>query len=457
MMIKMTMTKGKLIISVDEPKFNHYVQLVYSIAREKKIDLVIIGGAPRDILLGKKPKDIDFLILKGDPKIIPLELHANYGFFYPVLFEKFNTYRTGIKGNQEIEMEFIPIRGDTLEKDLLLRDFTINTLTMSLIAPYKYEIDDVLCNGLQAFETRIIKTPIKPDDTIIDDPLRIMRAVRFSCTLDMKLDPELKVASKMLSYLLKNVAFERVRDELFIILLSRMPSEGVVLLKELGILDLIMPELIPMIGFDQKSPYHKDELFTHSLLVMDNTPPQLQTRLAALFHDTGKPFSTQQTGEKVTYYGHQDKSAELFRNFSNRLKLPKHIADTVEALIKRHMINYTSDWKDSTIRKFIKHNNDILNYLLALYRADAASLADPLTALSMVDELTNRINQQQIEQISKLESPINGDEIQRLLNIPPGPRVGEIKKAIVDAILDGLIEPTKQAAEAFIKQTYNQE
>ncbi|MGB9735110.1 MAG: CCA tRNA nucleotidyltransferase [bacterium] len=455
MRIRMAMSRNRLIVTVEDHTFNYYTKLVYSIARDQGIELVIVGGAPREIMLGRKPKDIDFLVLKGNPQTVPLMLHTNHDFFYPVLFEKFGTYRTGIKGTHELEMEFIPIRADTVEKDLLLRDFTINTMIMIPAGEHQYEINDILGKALNALREKVLQTPVEPEITIKDDPLRIMRAVRFFCTIGMQLDPALKSASKALAHLLKDVAVERIRDELFIILLSNTPSRGMLLMKDLGILDIIMPEVLPMIGFDQRSPYHKDELFTHSLRVMDNTPAWIETRLSALFHDTGKPFSTQQTGEKVTYYGHQDKSAELFRTFSSRLKIPNHISDTVEALIKRHMINYTPDWKDSTIRKFIKHNHNILDYLLALYRADASSLADPSKALSMVDELTNRINQQHVEQISRLKSPLNGNEIQKLLNIPPGPKIGEIKKAIVDAILEGTIEPTKSAAEAFIKQAYN--
>ena len=136
------------------------------------------------------------------------------------------------------------------------------------------------------------------------------------------------------------------------------------------------------------------------------------------------------------------------------VSMPNHIADAAEALIKRHMINYTPEWKDSTIRKFIKNNYAILDPLLSLYRADAGSLADPAKPLSMVEELVSRINQQQIEEISRLESPLDGNEIQGLLGIPPGPKIGEIKKAVVDAILEGTIEATKQAARDFILKSF---
>ena len=454
MMMKSVKSQNSLIVNIDDSVFDNYTGLVYDIAQNYGIELLIVGGAPREILLSRKPKDIDFLIIRGDANLIPMQLHKEHGFFYPVLFERFGTYRTGIKNKHDFEMEFIPIRGHTIEEDLLLRDFTINTLTMRRLSPYKYEIMDILGSGVNALEQKVLKTPIEPEKTIKDDPLRIMRAVRFYCTHNMNLDPLLINASRKLSILLGEVAMERIRDELFIILLTNAPSRGLLLMKELNILKIIIPEILPMVGFDQRSPYHKDELFTHSLLVMDNTPPRIETRLAALFHDAGKPTSMQQTADKVTYYGHQDKSAELFRTFAHRLKLPNHIAETTELLIKRHMINYTSEWKDSTVKKFIKHNHDILDQLLVLYRADASSLADPVKALSMVDELTHRINQQKIEEIAKLESPLNGDEIQSLLNIPPGPKIGEIKKAIVDAILEGLIEPTKSAAEQFVRQTY---
>jgi tRNA nucleotidyltransferase/poly(A) polymerase len=452
--IKRIMNENKIEVGFHEPVLDNYIELVYSIAAQHGIEILIVGGAPREIFLHRKPKDLDFLVVKGDARKIPMQLHELHGFFYPVLFDKFGTYRTGMQGVKEVDMEFIPLRAETIEGDLFLRDFTVNTLTMRRLSLFQYEIRDMLGNAFTALEQMILKTPIAPEKTIKDDPLRIMRAVRFSCTLGMVLDPSLKAAAKNLVRLLNDVAVERVRDELFMILVSDIPSRGLLLMQELGIIDVVMPEVLPMIGFDQRSPYHKDELFTHSLEVMDKSHPRIETRLAALFHDTGKPFSMQQAEGKVTYYGHQDKSADFFKSFSGRLKLPNHIANTTEALIKRHMINYTPEWKDSTIRKFIKHNYDILDQLLALYRADSGSLADPSKPLSMVEELVSRINHQQIEQISRLESPLDGNEIQKLLDIPPGPKIGEIKKAVVDAILEGTIEPTKPSAEAFIKQMY---
>ncbi len=448
------MNEKKIEVEFHEPVLDNYIELVYLIAADYGIEFLIVGGTPREILLRRKPKDLDFLVLKGDVRIIPMQLHRVYGFFYPVLFDKFGTYRTGMQGEKNVDMEFIPIRAKTVEDDLLLRDFTVNTFTMKRLSMFNYEISDILGSAFDAIEQRILKTPIPPEKTIKNDPLRIMRAVRFACTLGMNIDPPFRTAAKNLVQLLNDVAVERVRDELFMILLSDIPSRGVIIMQELGIIDVVMPEILPMIGFDQRSPYHKDELFTHSLQVMDRSHSRIETRLAALFHDTGKPFSMQQSEGKVTYYGHQDKSAELFKSFSNRLKLPNHVTNTVEALIKRHMINYTSEWKDSTIRKFIKNNYDILDQLLTLYRADAGSLADPSKPLNMVEELVGRINQQQIEQISRLESPLDGNEIQKLLDIPPGPKIGEIKKAVIDAILEGTIEPTKPATEAFIKQMY---
>ena len=448
------MNEKKIEVDFHEPVLDNYIELVYSIAANYGIAIVIVGGAPREILLRKKPKDLDFLVVRGDAHTIPLQLHTGHGFYYPVLFDKFGTYRTGIQGEKSVEMEFIPLRGKTIEDDLLLRDFTVNTLTMKRLSAFHYEISDMIGSALTALEQRVLKTPIAPEKTIKDDPLRIMRAVRFSCTLGLTIDPQFRIAVKNHGTLLREVAAERVRDELFLILLSDTPSRGLVVLQELGIIDVVMPELLPMIGFDQRSPYHKDELFTHSLAVMDAAHPRIETRLAALFHDTGKPFAMQESEGKVTYYGHQDKSAELFKSFSTRLKLPNHLADATEALIKRHMINYTTEWKDSTIRKFIKNNYAILDPLLSLYRADAGSLADPAKPLNMVDELVSRINRQKVEEISRLESPLDGNEIQGLLGIPPGPKIGEIKKSVVDAILEGTIEATKPAARDFILKSF---
>lgn len=448
------MSKKTAEVVFDQPVFDKYIELVYSIANSAGVELLIVGGAPRELLLHRNPKDLDFLVIKGSAQTIPMQLHKLYGFFSPVLFEKFGTYRTGTHGEYNIEMEFIPIRSGTVKEDLLLRDFTINTFTMRRLSLFNYEVTDMLGKAFDALGKGIIQTPIDPENTIKDDPLRIMRAIRFSCTLGMNIDGQLKETAKKFAGLLNDAAVERIRDELFMILLSNNPSGGIKLMQELGAIDVVMPELLPMIGFDQRSPYHKDELFTHSLAVMDKTAPRIETRLAALFHDTGKPFSMQSSEAKVTYYGHQAKSAEMFNKFSNRLKLPHYIANTTEVLIKRHMVNYTPEWKEATVKKFIKNNYGMLEQLIDLYRADAGSLFDPEQALSGVDELENRIRQQKSEEIGKLESPLNGYEIQQLLGIPPGPKIGEIKKAVIDAILEGAVEPTKQSVSEFVKQRF---
>ncbi|MCL4557096.1 MAG: HD domain-containing protein [Deltaproteobacteria bacterium] len=453
-MTRRTASEGKTEISLHEPVFDTYVEIVYSIAREKGVELLIVGGAPRELLLHRRPKDIDFVVMKGSALAVPLHLHTAHGFFYPVRFEKFGTYRTGIQGEKGIEMEFIPMRGKALLEDLALRDFTINTLTMRRTGTSTYEISDALGSALDDIDRGIIRTPIEPWKTIGDDPLRSMRAVRFACTIGMHIEQPLKEAVQRLAPLLNSVAAERIRDELFAVLLSDSPSKGIRLMQELGILEVIMPEVLPTMGFDQRSPYHKDELFTHSLAVMDRTRPSIETRLAALFHDTGKPRSMQSSPGKVTYYGHQDISAGIFRSFAGRLKLPHSVADTAEALIRRHMINYTPEWKDSAVRRFIKNNYALLDQLLDLYAADAGSLADPAGPLRMVGELAGRIRQQHAERISRIESPLDGNEIQEILGIPAGPRIGEIKRGIVDAILDGVIEPTKSSAEAFLRDRY---
>ncbi len=393
-------------------------------------------------------------MIKGSALAVPLSLHESYGFFYPVLFDKFGTYRTGIRGGKGIEMEFIPMRGRTLPEDLALRDFTINTLTMRPTGPSTFEITDTLGSALTDIGKRIIRTPIDPWKTISDDPLRSMRAVRFSCTLSMEIELPLGETVRKLSSLLNHVAPERVRDELFVVLLSDVPSKGLKLMRELGLLEVVMPEILPMIGFDQRSPYHKDELFTHSLTVMDRTHPSLETRLAALFHDAGKPQSMQSSPGKVSYYGHQDVSAALFGSFAGRLKLPRSVTETAGALIRRHMVNYAPAWKDSTIRKFIRNNGAILDQLMDLYAADAGSLADPTGPLNMVEELAGRIQQQHVEEISNIESPLDGNAIQRLLGIAPGPKIGEIKRAIIDAILEGVLEPTQPATEAFVRNKF---
>ena len=144
------MNENKIEVEFHEPVLDNYIELVYSIAANHGIDIVMVGGAPREILLRRKPKDLDFLVVKGDARTIPMQLHMVYGFFYPVLFDKFGTYRTGMQGEKSVDMEFIPIRGQTIGDDLLLRDFTVNTLTMKRLSAFHYEICDMLGSALIA-------------------------------------------------------------------------------------------------------------------------------------------------------------------------------------------------------------------------------------------------------------------------------------------------------------------
>ncbi|MCL4479448.1 MAG: HD domain-containing protein [Deltaproteobacteria bacterium] len=444
----------KKIVRFENAYIDRYIEFADEIAKKHNVELLIVGGAPRELLLNKSPKDIDFIVVKGDAIEVPMELHRSAGFFYPVSFEKFGNFRTGIHNDYNIQMEFVPIRAKNIIDDLLLRDFTINTLIMKRINRFSYEISDLLGRAFLALENKILQTPVDAVQTIKDDPLRILRAIRFSCILEFNMEQSLQDTIRSNVSLINGVAAERIREELFMIMNSQKPSKGIQLMNELGILDVLMPEIKITVGFDQRSHYHKDELFIHSLEVMDKTKPNISTRLAALFHDVGKPLSKHEQGKKVTYYGHQDKSSELFEAFARRLKIPYSIAATAGLLIKRHMINYTSDWKDSTIKKFIRTNYDILDKLLDLHRADASSLADQDYMLNGVNEFESRIHEQKLDEVGRLESPLDGSEIQNLLNIPPGPKIGEIKKAVVDAILEGTIEPTKQSAEAFIKKVY---
>ena len=253
------------------------------------------------------------------------------------------------------------------------------------------------------------------------------------------------------------VSRERIRDELVKLIILSPPSEGILMLEELGLLEMILPELQAAVGFEQKSPYHHEDLFRHSLSVMDRTRPDLSLRLAALFHDLGKieaeRFIARDPADEQDYYvywGHQEGSLKKSRNIMKRLRFPKQLREEVEFLVCHHMINYQADWKDSTIRRLIRRLGPHLEKMMELFRADTTALKPVYDKAEEVRELERRIAGVRLEEVRRIKCPLDGHEIQKILGIGPGKRIGEVKEEIIGAILDGTIRADKEEARKFL-------
>ncbi|HEY4716741.1 MAG TPA: HDIG domain-containing metalloprotein [bacterium] len=413
-----------------------------------KAEAYIVGGFLRDRALGRDCQDLDILVMNVDPGKIAEFLHKRAGFHSPVLFRRFGTYRVGRDG---IDVEIVPPRGGTLEKDLQHRDFTINTLLSRILASSTGRAVDLLGAAFRDLEMGVIRTPIAPQISIKEDPLRMIRAIRFEQVLGFKMDKTLRRAIKEQHVLINDVSKERVREELEKILLGKKPSISFRRMHDALLLSDILPELDETCGFDQRSPYHHEDLFNHTLSSLDSAPPNLEIRLAALFHDIGKKDAQKQINGKFVHYGHQDISAVKARNALKRLRFPKRVIEPVVFLVQHHMVQYSSLWGDSAVKRFIRKMGGKLDDMLALLEADWGSLRHNEN-FKMFEDLQKRISKFKVEEINRVESPLNGHEIQKILKIPPGPAVGRAKDAIVDAILENKIRPSNVDALRFLRK-----
>lgn len=419
---------------------------IVRVCNASKIEAYIVGGMPRDKILKRECKDIDILVVNKPARILAEFLHKKEGFHRPVVFKRFGTFRVGRDG---IDVEIVNLRDKDLNGDLLHRDFTINTLLMKITKNGLGPISDLLGTGINDIKKGLLRTPIPPNVSIKEDPVRMMRAFRFSAVLGFKIIPELEQAIKTFSGLIKESPAERIRDELEKILLSPKPSVTLEHLFTSGLLAHILPELDETYGFDQKSPYHHEDLFHHTLSTIDRAPPKLHIRLSALFHDLGKKDAQRVVNEKVVHYGHQDYSLLKTKIAMRRLRFPKKLIDTVAFLVQHHMVQYTPEWSDSAVKRFVRKMGTLLNDMLELLDADWGSLKHKEN-FNLLNELKVRISKLKVDKIISVQSPIDGHEIKKILGIPEGPDVGRAKNAIVNAIIENIIPSTPSAAKKFL-------
>ena len=473
-------------------------------SRESGLTVFLVGGAVRDLALDREIQDLDFLVLEpGGAKILAGFFHRKMDFHRPVLFaaerkqtkkeiktRRVDTYQTA---RGDLALNIVSPRAPGLVEDLRLRDFTINTLIIPLrkVAGLKFKvqgsrfkgknskplevargkpeirdltklIEDPLGVGKKDLRQKLIRTPVKPELTVSDDPLRMIRAVRLARELKFKIAPGLRKEIRKSREKISSISVERIRDELKKLILLPVPSQGFLLLEELKLLKEIIPELQAAVDFDQKSPYHHEDLFRHSLSTLDRTWADLALRLAALFHDLGKIeaqrlISKDSQGDRdyYIYWGHQDGSAKKTNGILQRLRFPKKLRDEVRFLVQHHMVNYQPDWKDSTVRRLAYRLGPHLQKTLELLKADAASLKPPFQKDKGFEELSRRISRIQLEEVQKVRCPLDGFEIQKILDIDPGPEVGKAKKMIVEAILDGKITADRRESKKYLLENYH--
>jgi poly(A) polymerase len=409
----------------------------------------VVGGYVRDKLLGRQHPNPDVVVEDGDALKVAQRFAELAGAEPPVTFERYGTAQVTLPGHL---VEFVTARAEsyapdsrkpdvrpaTLQEDLRRRDFTINTLLMDLDG----EVHDPL-GGRADLDARILRTPTDPLRTFADDPLRMLRAVRFACELDFELAPDLLPAMRQMKSRLAPpvISVERIADELRRMLTSERPRRAIDLLDAGELLDVILPEVSACKGVAQ-SGYHTHDVYGHTLLALERVPPDLVLRLAALFHDVGKPSTATPDG---AFTGHENVGAELARLALERLRFSQKEVETVVKLVRLHLrpVYYSSEWTDGAVRRLARDAGAELDRLMALARADVAASAYPEP--QKLDELQARLDVVQSEKPSRIEPLVTGSDIMRVRNIPPGPEVGRIKRRLQELVIDGEVAPTREA------------
>lgn len=404
--------------------------------------LYLVGGTVRDAFLGRSGYDCDFATDAS-----PQETHE---LVKPVASAvwlqgiKFGTVGAEI---DDVRMEITTFRTERYQPDsrhpdvefasdiavdLSRRDFTVNAMAVRL--PEKEAIDPF--HGLDDLKAKLLRTPIDPDESFADDPLRMLRAFRFASQLDFEIAPEVMASIGRSKSKLETVSAERIRDELSRLVVGRAPAKALTLADETGITDLFLPELSALKL--EQDPVHKHkDVFRHTLTVVEQTPPELIVRLAALLHDIGKPKTRRIDAEGVTFHHHEVEGAKMARRRLKELRFPNEVTDAVGDIIFLHhrFHTYRLGWSDSAVRRYVRDAGALLEPLNTLVRADCTTRrTDKAKRLrERMDELEERITALAAEEeLHKMRPPLDGTQIGAYLGVPPGREIGEAWRFLLE-------------------------
>ena len=441
-------------------------------ANQLGVDAYVIGGFVRDIYLGRESKDIDVVTIGKGIELAELVYKQLGEEAHLSVFKNFGTAQVKIN---DLEIEFVGARKEsynrdsrkpivedgTLENDQDRRDFTINALAIGISKSNFGKLLDPF-NGVRDIENKILRTPLEPEVTYSDDPLRMMRAIRFSSQIGFTIEKEsLEAISKNKSRI-SIVSKERITDELNKIILSPIPSVGFKLLFDTGLLHLIFPEMVKLYGVETiNGKSHKDN-FYHTLEVLDNTAKKsnnLWLRWAAILHDIAKPATKRfEPDHGWTFHGHEDKGARMVPKIFESLRLPlNEKMKYVQKLVLLHLrpiVLAKTEITDSAIRRVLFEAGDEVDDLMALCEADITTknpnkVKRYLQNFELVREKLKELEEK--DKIRNWQPPVSGEEIMEIFNLAPCKKVGDLKNALKDAILDGIIPNEREVALVFLK------
>ena len=420
--------------------------------------LALVGGPVRDAILGRLGNDLDFTTdahPKDCEKILNKwadsvwDIGAAFGTVAGKKGEitvEVTTYRSESydSSSRKPNVEF----GKTIEGDLARRDFTINAMALELTTPEPTFID--LFNGVADLQNKLIKTPGKAEESFSDDPLRMMRAVRFMSQLNFEIDPSVLVAIKSMATRLEIISFERIRDEFIKILMSPSPRIGITVLVETGLADYFLPE-VPKLKLEIDEHHHHKDVYEHSLTVLEQAiglesrldGPNLTLRLAALLHDIGKPKTKQLiAGGGVSFHHHEVVGARMCKERMKKLRFDNHMIEDVSQLVFLHLRFHgygSGEWTDSAVRRYVRDAGPLLTHLHLLTRADCTT-RNKKKAESLAktyDQLEERIALlMEQEELDKIRPDLSGEEIMQILAIKPSPTVGKAYDFLLELRLE---------------------
>ena len=452
-------------------ELNPVFKTVSQAAMDKGIEAFVVGGFVRDLILKRPNKDIDFVCI-GSGIEWAQKVGEKLGDLPVTVFKNFGTAMIRYK---DYDLEFVGARKEsyrhdsrkpivedgTLEDDQKRRDFTINALAISLNKDNYGDLIDPF-GGVDHIKQKMIKTPLDPDITFSDDPLRMMRGIRFASQLNFDIEPDTFQSIITNQERLKIVSIERIIEETNKIIVSPTPSYGFKLLFHSGLLKLFFPEMVALQGVEYvDNKAHKDN-FYHTLQVLDNVSKvsdDLWLRWAAILHDIAKPLTKRfEPGHGFTFHGHEDKGARMVPGIFKRFKLPLNDKmDFVQKLVRLHLrpIVLAYNVTDSAVRRLLFEAGDDTDALMKLCRADITSknpekVKKYLKNFEHVEEKMLEVEKK--DNVRNFQPPVTGDEIIRMFNVPPGRIIGEIKEEIKEAILEGIIKNDREEALALLTE-----
>ena len=447
-------------------------KIVSDLSTESNIKSYLVGGCVRDLMLNPSADSIDIdIMVEGDgisfakllakkmnvPKVVPFPKFATAKIPYheyeiEVASARLESYDKSSRNPSSIQIS-------NIQDDLLRRDFTINAMAISLNENNFGEFFDPF-NGMEDLKNKILKTPLNPDNTFSDDPLRMMRACYFASKLSLEIEPECLLSIQNNSDRISIVSQERITNELFKILGTDRPSIGLNILQQSGLMEYVFPEISIMYGLDQSNEYHHKDIFYHTLEVVDNAAKlsnNVDLRLAALVHDIAKPKTRRLSKSKgYTFYGHDDVGARMLKGVAESMKFSNSTRDFITKLTALHLRPISLAKKevtDSAIRRLIVDAGEEIDDLMTLCRADITTKNPKNISkyLANFDRVDKRIKEViEIDKLKAFQSPVRGDEIMKMFNLSPGKEVGKIKTMIEDAIINGEIKNDYSSAISFL-------